>query len=88
MSTDAVSTSANGARRTSGGAFRHGRRGAQRGVVARRHAGANALTARLRGSVVGTIPLVLGLAGAAALTAAAVVILLEVGVRRVEKLEL
>jgi ABC-2 type transport system permease protein len=47
------------------------------------------LQARLGGvGAVGTMPLVLGLSGAALLTLAAVVVPLEVGVRRVEKLEL
>jgi ABC-2 type transport system permease protein len=46
------------------------------------------LAARLQGGgAVGTVPLALGLAGAAVLTLAAVLVPLEVGVRRVEKLE-
>ena len=47
------------------------------------------LDARLRdGGAVGLVPLAAGLAGAALITLAAVLIPLEVGVRRVERLEL
>ena len=47
------------------------------------------VTSRLRGGAeLATIPLALRLAGAALLTAAAMLVPLEAGVRRVEKLEL
>ena len=47
------------------------------------------VTSRLRGDAeLATIPLALRLAGAALLTAAAMLVPLEAGVRRVEKLEL
>ena len=47
------------------------------------------VTSRLRGDAeLATVPLALGLAGAALLTAAAMLVPLEAGVRRVEKLEL
>ena len=46
------------------------------------------LTARLRGVEVSMAPLVLGIAGAALLTVAAILIPLRAGVRRVESLEL
>jgi hypothetical protein len=46
------------------------------------------LTSRLRGGEeVSVVPLVLGIAGAALLTAAAVIVPLRAGVRRVESLE-